>query len=118
MRVLQRLWNDDAGFIVSAELLLIATIAVIGLIVGLTAVRDAVTSELADVAGAINNVNQSYTVLGIRGHSGSVAGFSYVDQLDFCDAVADPTNADNACIIHTPGLGTNEGAAITAPTGT
>ena len=41
-RLALSLWNDDVGFIVSIELILIATIAVIGLMAGLTAIRDAV----------------------------------------------------------------------------
>ena len=53
------LWNDEAGFIVSIELILIATIAIIGLITGMTAVRDAVVSELSDVAGAVQDLNLS-----------------------------------------------------------
>jgi len=116
MSLIKRLWNDEAGFVISAELILVATIAVLGLIVGLTAVRDAVTSELADVAGAVNNINQSYDYFGIRGHSGAVAGSVYTDMLDFCDATTDPTGADNACIIHN--AATAEGLFIPPPTGT
>src|SRR5207253_2487075 len=69
MTMLQRLWSDEAGFIVSSELVLIASIAVIGLIAGLTTVRDQVVSELADVANAIGNLNQSYSYSGLTGHS-------------------------------------------------
>lgn len=50
MKVLGKLWNDDRGFVVSSELVLIATVVVIGLLTGLAAVRDAVISELSDVA--------------------------------------------------------------------
>ena len=32
MMVLKRLWNDEAGFVVSTELVLLATVAVIGLL--------------------------------------------------------------------------------------
>ena len=37
------LLNDEAGFIISAELVLVITIGVLAMVVGLTAVRDAVT---------------------------------------------------------------------------
>ena len=84
--VAQRLWDDDAGFIISIELILIATIAVLGLIAGLTAVRDAVVSELSDVAGAIQDLNQSYSFMGVVGHAASTAGSDYADQPDFCDS--------------------------------
>ena len=80
-----RLWSEQDGFIVSAELLLIATILVIGLVAGLSAVRDAVVTELADVAQAIANLNQSYTVGAAVGHCGFNGGSSFIDLPDFCD---------------------------------
>ncbi len=92
------LWNDTAGFIVSVELILIATIAVIGLVAGLTAVRDGVTSELSDVAGSIQDLNQSYSYNGITGHSGSVAGSDFTDNLDFCDSTDDAVGEADNCI--------------------
>jgi len=59
------LWDDEAGFIISAELVLVATIVVIGMIVGLVMVRNQVVQELADVALAIGCVSQSYCFPGI-----------------------------------------------------
>jgi hypothetical protein len=64
---LRALWHDDRGFIISAELVMIATILVLGLIAGLACVRDAVTGELFDVADAIDSLNQSYAVTGMHG---------------------------------------------------
>ena len=54
------LWNDEAGFIVSAELVLIATIAVLAMVVGLSEVANALNQELEDVASAFGSVNQSF----------------------------------------------------------
>ncbi len=65
--VMHALWNDDRGFIITAELVMIATILVIGLIAGLACVRDAVTGELFDVADAIDSLNQSYAYTGMHG---------------------------------------------------
>ena len=95
----QNLWNDQAGFVVSIELVLIATIAVIGLITGMTAVRDAVVSEMSDVAGAVQDMNQSYSIDGVVGHSSNTAGMDYIDALVHCDDADDPNSdaADN-CI--------------------
>jgi len=59
-KLLKQLLDDEAGFIVSAELVLIATIAVISMVVGLSQVSRAVNEELYDVAQAFNSVNQSY----------------------------------------------------------
>ena len=85
MSVLQSLWNDEVGFIISSELILIATILVIGMIVGLTTVRDQVVQELADIAMAFSDVTQSYSYNGVTGHTSSTAGSNFNDQTDFCD---------------------------------
>lgn len=110
MSLIKRLWNDEAGFVVSAELVLIGTIAVLGMIVGLSAARDGVTSELADVGGAINQLNQSYSIDGIQGHGAAIAGSIFLDEQDFCDA-PDPAGADMACIVRNTGLNLPEGSA-------
>lgn len=60
------LWNDEAGFIVSAELALVGTLCVLGLIVGLTSVRDAVNCELTDLSSAICSLDQSYYYTGFH----------------------------------------------------
>ncbi len=103
MQNVNRLWNDEAGFIVSIELVLVSTIAVIGLLAGLTAVRDAVVCELSDVAGAVQDLNQSYTYMGSLGHSAVTVGSDFVDGLDWCDSPDDePGTADN-CIVFEQG---------------
>ena len=85
MTLLRRLWNDEAGFVVSSELVLIATILVIGLIVGLTSLRNQVVQELTDTGQAIGAVSQGYTFYGTS--KASVAqtdGSSWDDKSDFC----------------------------------
>ena len=111
----KKLWNDDAGFIVSVELVLIATIAVIGLLAGMTAVRDGVVSELSDVAGSVQDLNQSYAFNGVVGHSAATAGSNFQDNLDFCDSADDPDGAADNCITFT-GAPADEGAAPPVPT--
>lgn len=83
--MLTRLWADDAGFIVSTELMITATLLVIGLLVGQVTLRDAVLSELGDLASAINDTSQSYSYTSVTGHSSSVAGAEFSDVADFCD---------------------------------
>lgn len=89
--MLRKLLNDEAGFIVSAELVLVATLLVIGLIVGLTEVQHAVVSELNDVADAIGALNQSYYYTGFTSfkEDGSVKAFyrgsAFADTVDACD---------------------------------
>lgn len=61
LALLARLGRDEAGFIVSAELVLIGSITVLTMVVGLAEVSYAVNSELTDCAAAFDSVNQSYT---------------------------------------------------------
>ncbi len=63
--MLRKLWNDEAGFIVSAELVLAATILVIGMIVGLTVLRNQVVQELADLGAALGMISQGYEYTGV-----------------------------------------------------
>ena len=83
------LWKDEAGFIVSAELVLIATVAVLAMVVGLSEVANAVNQELEDVASAFGSVNQSFRYQGLTGHGGSLGGACFEDRIDFCDSAND-----------------------------
>ncbi len=88
--MLKKLWSDEGGALLSMEFLLIATILVIGVIVGLSSVQTAVVTELADTASAIGALNQSYSSGGATGHHSSTNGQSWVDAQDSCDE-------DDAC---------------------
>jgi hypothetical protein len=76
------LWQDEAGFVVSMELVLIVTILVIGTIAGLTALRDAIVGELTDVARSVQQLNQSYSINGVESASASTSGSGYQDHSD------------------------------------
>ena len=97
----QKLWHDDAGFVVSVELILITTIVVIGLIAGLTAIRDAVVSELSDVAGAVSDMVQTYSINGVSSDSASTAGSDYNDRTDSSDPSDDTSGEADNCIVFT-----------------
>lgn len=84
------LLRDEAGFIVSAELVIIATILVIGMVVGMSEIQHAVAQELSDVGTAIARINQSYVYTGFRSVSGGVVksgtpGAFFEDLTDVCD---------------------------------
>jgi Flp pilus assembly pilin Flp len=81
--------NDEAGFIVSAELVLVATIAVLAMVVGLSEVALNVNSELEDIGSAFGAMNQTYCLKGILGHQGYVSGTEFRDNTDFCDQTGD-----------------------------
>lgn len=98
MKVLTQLWQDDQGFVISAELILVATILVIGMIVGLATLRDQVVQELGDVGAAFSQLVQSYSFSGITGHTSSTAGSAFEDFTDFCDAAAELQGDPPLCI--------------------
>jgi hypothetical protein len=102
---MMKLWNDEAGFIVSAELVLIATILVLGMIVGLVSVRDQVVQELGDIAQAFGQISQSYSFSGITGHTSSTAGGIFQDTTDVCDAAGGVAGVPENCISVTLGAG-------------
>jgi hypothetical protein len=77
-----KLWNDDAGALIAAEWVFVATILVLGAITGLVAVRQAVIAELHDVANAILALNQSYSFSGQSNCESSTAGSQFIDLPD------------------------------------
>lgn len=94
-----RLRKDDSGGIATVELLLIATVLVIGLVAGMGASRDAILSELSDMGGAMQDLSQAYIVQGLVGHSSGSPGMDYQDDLDFCDSIEDVAGAADNCIV-------------------
>lgn len=103
---MSRFWNDETGTVVSAEIILVITIAGIGMIAGLTTYRDAAVMEMADLATAIGEFNQSYSISSVvitgTGFAASFAGSTFDDQPDWCQdttsSTTDPTNAGTACV--------------------
>ncbi|HUT11369.1 MAG TPA: hypothetical protein VMY42_12790 [Thermoguttaceae bacterium] len=92
--MLKRLWRDDSGAILSAELVLLMTVLVIGIVVGVKAVGNAVTTELWDVAEAIGSLDQDYMYSGTRlvdaadNVCASTDGSNFVDWEDATDGGA------------------------------
>ena len=113
--MLKKFWNDETGVIISAELVLVLTIAVLTMIVGLAEVATAVNTELNDVANAIGSFNQTFTVTGFGSASGHpkvkayTFGFGWLDTIDDCDT-------DTTCDIvqGAPAPATQTGAVGTA----
>jgi hypothetical protein len=89
--MLKTLWNDECGVILSAELVLIATILVLGMIVGLVELQCSIVAELSDLSSAFGNLDQSYQVSGFASYKDSgntkarTYGASYNDRADTCD---------------------------------
>ena len=83
--IITSLLNDEAGFIVSAELVLVATIGILSLIVGLSEVAFNINQELEDVGSAFGSINQTYQYNGVAGHKGKAEGSAFWDSRDAGD---------------------------------
>jgi Flp pilus assembly pilin Flp len=91
--MLRKLFHDECGAVISAELVLVLTILVIGVIVGLSEVAVAVNTELNDISNAIGALDQSYFFTGFRKSgdavsakvTSGVSGSRFTDAHDDCD---------------------------------
>lgn len=89
--MLRNLLNDENGFIVSAELMLVVTLMFCAAAVGWASVRDALVNELNDVSHAIGAVSQTYNVTGFQKAKDTgkphamCTGFGFNDDADEWD---------------------------------
>ncbi len=89
--MLKTLWNDESGIIISAEIVLVGTILVLGMVVGLVELQCTVIGELSDLSSAVGNFDQSYQTSGFASSKGNgrfksrTYGASYFDRPDTCD---------------------------------
>ncbi|MGF1579541.1 MAG: branched-chain amino acid aminotransferase [Gemmataceae bacterium] len=81
--ILFRLWNDDQGALITAEYLFVSVILVIGLVVGLTNVRNAINAELTELGNAFLALSQGYSITGAAGPGGSIDGTTVIDTPGF-----------------------------------
>ena len=63
MNTAKKLWTDQTGAVMSAEMVTLGAVAVLGATVGLGVLTDAVNDELADAALAVRGHNQGVTVV-------------------------------------------------------
>jgi len=80
MKVLQALWRDEAGAILSAELVLLGTLGVVGATVGVKMAATAVNDEMKDLAGAFRSLDQSYCYEGFCTPHARTAGSCYQQE--------------------------------------
>ncbi|NQV27993.1 MAG: hypothetical protein HQ518_26890 [Rhodopirellula sp.] len=92
--MLNKFINDEAGFLISAELVLIFTLVFCGVAVGFAMIKDSLVSELGDVSEAIGALNQSYnftslTADGSPGYPNHAvcSGSGFIDEADSCDCL-------------------------------
>jgi hypothetical protein len=84
--------NDENGFLISAEMVLVFTLMFCGVAVGFAVVRDSLVQELGDVGEAIGALDQSYNYRSVRaplegggGNHGRCSGSGFNDEEDECD---------------------------------
>ena len=83
--LLNRVWSEDEG-VLTFEWILLITVVVIGIVGGLSAVRDSVIMELGDVAEAMVSLDQSYAILApwsIGCEGGGASDSYFVDEAVF-----------------------------------
>ncbi len=97
MQPLNDLWQDECGLVLSAEVVTIGTLGVLGAVVGLNAAGTAVDQELKEFAGAIRSLDQSYGYSGHQSCRAWTAG-SYYRQQDVQQSVND------LCSVGTPDI--------------
>jgi Flp pilus assembly pilin Flp len=107
------LLRDERGFVITAELVLISSVLVLGLVAALSAVKAAVAGELGDVAKSIGSLNQSYYTKGFHGcrtangtYRSRTYGSAFLDEEDS----SDEQKADFATV-------TTENCTVPAPVG-
>jgi Flp pilus assembly pilin Flp len=74
-----KLWRDDVGAVIASEYLFISTLLVVGIIVGLSSIRDAVTSEMAELGNSYMALSQGYWVSGQIGCCSGTDGSQAID---------------------------------------
>ncbi len=120
-RPMNRSNRKQQGFVISAEIILVATIMVLGMIVGLSSVRDGIVTELADVGEAIGAISQTYLFNGVTGHHASSNGSTWVDLEDTCDTSDnDQSGTNSRCVVicdaaNTPVAGENDPSLAFSP---
>lgn len=80
MKILKKLWADEAGVIMSAETVMLGTMGVLAMTAGVSTMATAVNSELGEMGQAFRGFDQSFSAPGFRtafgGSAGQSSGFS------------------------------------------
>jgi Flp pilus assembly pilin Flp len=63
-RFVHSFWTEEAGAVFTSELVLVATVTVLGLIAGLSELRDSVHAELRDLSQSVQAVEPNMVGFG------------------------------------------------------
>ena len=64
-RLFSKLFRDETGIIVTAEIVIIATVGLLSLIAGWNAVSNPMAFELGDIANSVGSLDQSFSYRGL-----------------------------------------------------
>jgi len=122
--MLRKFFNDEAGFVLSAEMIIIATLTIGAAVIGAAAVRDSIVNEYDDVADSIGALDQTWRIRdvvvdgdGASAYSsandhGAAAGSGFNDNQDDCDCKG--VNFLSVCGHSGKGTGDESGSALFA----
>ena len=80
MNLFLRLLRDEAGFVLSAEAMVIGTVGVVGAAAGLATVSRSMNDELAESAFAIRSIDQSFQIEGDSRCGACIAGSKFTQR--------------------------------------
>ena len=80
MNLLNNFWRDEAGLVMSAELVMLGTVGILGATVGLSAASTAINDEMVEFSHAIRSLDQSYHIEGHQSCRAWSASSSYRQQ--------------------------------------
>lgn len=119
LNLLKALRQDEHGVILSAEIVIIGSLLVIGLITGVTCLQKSVNGELQDLAGAIGALDQTYSFSAHRkdGYAGQccayTAGSSFVNCENKDQKCGDIVGCTDACHVATEACGSCNNGSVT-----
>ncbi len=74
MKILKRLWQDEAGVVMSAETVMLGTMGVLAMTAGVGTMATAVNSELGEMGKAFRGFDQSFSAPGFQTSFGGRSG--------------------------------------------
>lgn len=108
MKLMSKLWQDEAGVIVSTEIILVLMILVFGAIAGMVALRDQVNQELGDTGLMIGSLSQTYAFTGnsnngdLTAANAETPSSTFVDNEDLNDGVDTDATAPGGILLELP----------------
>jgi hypothetical protein len=80
-KLASQLLRDENGIVITAEIIIIATVGLLSLIAGWNAVSNALAFELGDIANSVGSLDQSFSYRGLNaGAHASCSGGGFADS--------------------------------------